>query len=156
MRIAAFLACLWFAFFAVMPPLQAQEDGAPAAEAPAEPARPAASADLSAMPEGEILDQPICFNIINKAPYSVFGSFNTSTYTTDDGIKARHHSNFHLNEKQQAEFCTYGPFYEGRKLELVLRTLVPVFSCKTAVTGDIVIQGRRKPEGGTDTWAVCL
>lgn len=111
---------------------------------------------VAPMPAGEILDEAVCFNVVNKAPYTVFGSFVTDTYTEDDGTSARHRSNFRLNENEQAEFCTYGPFYEGRKLEMVIRTLVPVFSCKTAITGDIVIQGRRKPEGGTETWAVCL
>lgn len=110
----------------------------------------------SASAGGEVVADPICFNVINKAPYTVYGTFVTNTYTADDGTQARHRSNFRLETDYKSEFCTYGPFYEGRKLELVLRTLIPVFSCKTAITGDILIYGRRKPEGGTDTWAVCL
>jgi hypothetical protein len=39
----------------------------------------------------------------------------------------------------------------------VLRTLVPVFSCKTRIDqGEIVIKGHRKPEGGAETWAECF
>ena len=64
--------------------------------------------------------------------------------------------NFRLAPKERSEFCTYGPFFDGMKQELVLRSLVPIFSCKTRVDqGEIVIQGRAKPEGGTETWAVC-
>ncbi len=105
---------------------------------------------------GEITNEPQCFNIINKAPYTVVGTFKTDIYITQDGIKARHNSNFRLTVEEQAEFCAYGPFYEGRKLELTLRTIVPIFSCKTAITEDILIYGRRKSGGGTETWATCL
>lgn len=116
----------------------------------------------------EIVQDPICFNVRNEAPYKVYGSFVTNYYTRPDGIQARHKSNFRLEEAgatdpekgypiDQAEFCTYGPFYPGRKLELVIRTLVPIFSCMTRIDqGEIVIQGHRKPEGGTDTKALCF
>lgn len=116
----------------------------------------------------DIVSQPICFNVKNEAPYKVYGSFITDYYTRPDGIRARHKSNFRLEEAgatheekgypiDRAEFCTFGPFYPGRKLELVIRTLVPVFSCKTRIDqGEIVIQGHRKPEGGTETTAQCF
>lgn len=107
-------------------------------------------------PLGEVSDVPHCFNVINKAPYTVFGSINTNYFINADGIKTRHKSNFRLEYDDYAEFCTYGPFYEDGKVELVLRTLIPIFNCKTAPTGDIVIYGRRKAEGGTETWAACL
>ena len=141
-RMKAFFLFACFAFFLMLPvALRAQQELA---------------APPPSMPDGEVVSEPICFSVINKAPYSVIGSFVTDIYTADDGTKARHRSNFRLEPNYKSEFCTYGPFYEGRKLELVLRTLIPIFSCKTAVTGDILIYGRRKPEGGTDTWAVCL
>lgn len=105
---------------------------------------------------GDVSDTAECFNVINKAPYTVFGSIHTNYFVRGDGIKTRHKSNFRLESQNAAEFCTFGPFYEGHKVELVLRTLVPIFSCKTGVNGDIVIYGRRKSEGGTETYAVCL
>ncbi len=105
---------------------------------------------------GDVSDEAQCFNVINRAPYSVFGSIHTNYYVRPDGVKTRHKSNFRLQPSEKAEFCTYGPFYDGQKVELVLRTLVPIFDCKTAVTEDIIIYGRRKSEGGTETWATCL
>lgn len=105
--------------------------------------------------DGEISATPQCFNVINHAPYTVTGSFVTNTYVNDGGVTARHRANFRLGTGEQTNFCSQGPFYEGGRLELVLRTLVPIFSCKTRIDGDIVINGRKKPEGGTDTWAVC-
>ncbi|MCB1562633.1 MAG: hypothetical protein KDJ75_03585 [Alphaproteobacteria bacterium] len=116
----------------------------------------------------DIVQDPICFVLRNEAPYSVYGSFSTDYYTRDDGIRARHRSNFKLLEAgstnpetgyptDRAEFCSYGPFWPGRKLELTLRTLVPIFSCRTRIDqGEIVIQGHFKPEGGTDTKALCF
>ncbi len=114
----------------------------------------------------DVVSDPICFTIRNEAPYNVYGSFVTNYYTSEDGTSARHRSNFKLGEPgtkdekgeaaDSAEFCTYGPFLPDRKLELVLRTLVPIFSCKTKIDqGEIVIKGFKKPEGGTNTYAEC-
>lgn len=114
----------------------------------------------------EIISEPICFVLRNEAPYKVYGNFVTDYYTAPDGQQARHRSNFRLDEpgakdeqgnpSDSAEFCSYGPFYPDRKLELVLRTLVPIFSCKTRIDqGEIVIKGYKKPEGGTNTYAEC-
>ncbi len=115
----------------------------------------------------DIVAEPMCFAVRNEAPYKIYGSFITDLYVKDDGSKARHRSNFRLDEpgskdektgypSDRAEFCSYGPFFPGRKLEMTLRTLVPIFSCQTRIDrGEIVIQGKKKPEGGTETWATC-
>lgn len=117
----------------------------------------------------EITKEPICFMVKNTAAFKVMGSFVTDYYTAPDGSRARHTSNFRLDEAgskdpkegyptDRAEFCSYGPFYEDRQLELVLRTIIPVFSCKTSVElGEIVIKGERKPDdSGVKMWAECL
>jgi hypothetical protein len=116
----------------------------------------------------EITQQPICFKLRNTAEFSIWGSFVTDYYTRNDGTKAKHRSNFRLEaagskdaEKgfptDAAEFCSYGPFYPNRQIELVLRTIVPVFTCKTSVeAGEIVLRGERKAEGGVKMWAECL
>lgn len=132
----------------------AQESPVPVADETTEQPLPAPPA--SSMPEGEVVADPVCFNIVSRAPFTIFGTLVSNVYTTEDGSKAKHRSNFRLEEGQTTQFCTYGPFYAGRKLELVLRTLIPVFSCKTALYKDIEISGRRKPEGGTEIWAACL
>ncbi len=116
----------------------------------------------------DIVQEPLCFKVRNEAPYKVYGNFATERFTRPDGQVARHRSNFRLDEagakdaetglpSDQGEFCSYGPFIEGRKLELVLRTLFPVFSCQTKIDqGEIVITGYRKPEGGAVTEAKCF
>lgn len=115
----------------------------------------------------EITPQPICFTIRNEAPYRVYGDVTTNFYTTPDGTEARHTGTFRLNKAgarhkkkgyplDVAEFCSSGPFYPGRQLEITLRTFVPIFSCKTSIeVGEIVIKGQYKKEGGVRTWAVC-
>ena len=115
----------------------------------------------------EVVAEPLCFFLINEAPYKVYGDFSTNYYVREDGVQAKHRSNFRLEEKgavheegyplDKAEFCSYGPFYPDRKLYLTLRTLIPIFSCKTRIDqGPIVISGFRKPEGGTETTAACF
>lgn len=129
-------------------------------------AQPAAAQELNL--EGEIVADPICFNVRNTAPHKAYGTIGTNYYLTQDGTKARHRSNFRLepvgskDEKgypaDAAEFCSYGPFFEGQKLEFVLKTLFPVFSCYTAIDqGEIVIKSKRKEDdSGNDIWAECF
>ena len=105
--------------------------------------------------DGEVTSSSLCFNIINKAPYGIRGSITSDFYTRPDGIRAHHRSNFRLEEKEMTEFCSTGPFYEGRRLELTLRTLVPIFSCKTRADTDVLVYGRMLEDGGTETTAVC-
>lgn len=98
-----------------------------------------------------------CFTVYNTAPYRVHGSFYSDYFMTQYGTKGRNQSNFRLASGQRMEHCSEGPFIgpESDLLYFVLRTLIPVFSCHIRAEGEIVISGRRKREGGTDTWASC-
>lgn len=103
-----------------------------------------------------VTSSPVCFKVRNDAPYRVFGTIGTDYYPDPSGIKARHRENFRLDTGGEIRFCTTGPFFPDQKLEFVLKGAVPIFSCMTRVDmGDIVIYGENKPEGGTETWAVC-
>ena len=79
----------------------------------------------------EIVAEPICFGVLSTAPHRVNGSIVTNYYISPQGVKARHRSNFRLDaagavddktgyKSDRAEFCTYGPFYPGRKLDFVI------------------------------------
>jgi len=117
----------------------------------------------------DIVDQPICFAVVNTADHTMNGDFSTDYYTNEDGIKAKHRSNFRLQAagskdeagkaSDRAEFCSYGPFLPDRMLTLRLRTLFPVFECKTRVdTGkEIVLKSERRPDdSGVQMWAECF
>lgn len=105
-----------------------------------------------------ISEEELCSTIINEAPYTVLGTIASDYFVRpQDGIKSRHRANFRIETGGSWHFCSTGPFYEGYKMDLVIKTLFPVFSCKTAVgAGDIIIKGDFLPEGGADTWAECL
>lgn len=118
--------------------------------------------------DGEIVSEPVCFTVRNTATHKAYGHIGTNYYVTEDGTQARHRSNFRLEPAgtkdeegypaDAAEFCSYGPFFEGRKLEFVLKTLFPVFSCYTATDqGEIIIKSKRKADdSGFDVWAECF
>ena len=106
--------------------------------------------------EGEVLSSPQCFRVVNQAPYTITGSLYTNYYVNKNRQRARHTSNFRLEKGKSQPFCTYGPFYEGQKLDFVLRTMVPIFSCRTKVNGDIYVMGKELEGGGTKSWAACL
>lgn len=105
--------------------------------------------------KGEVIAKPLCFKVINRAPYTVIGGLYTNFYVDERGYTARHNNGFRLKAGESLEACSSGPFYPGRKLELVLRSLVPIFNCHTRIDGDIIIRGEHKKGGGTKTWAEC-
>jgi len=109
---------------------------------------------------------PQCFIVRNTTPNKVFGHIETDFFPRDDGLKTRHRSTFKLlplgeRDKKsgdfldRAQFCTTGPFYPGGKVVLELKTLFPVFSCKTRVDqGEILIESLRI-DGDYELWATC-
>lgn len=106
--------------------------------------------------KGEITDKPICFNIENQSPHTSFGSITTDVFTMPNGQKTRHRANFRIESKHFAEFCSSGPFFEGRKLNVQLRSLVPIFECRTALTRPLVIRGERDKDGRYKNWIDCV
>lgn len=106
--------------------------------------------------EGEVVTAPICFRVINRADYTITGSLYTNYYVNNKGQKARHTSNFRLEAGQSQPYCSYGPFYDGQRLSLVLRTVLPIFECQTRIDGDIYLMGKVNDDGTRKTWAICL
>ena len=118
----------------------------------------------------DIVQEPICFALKNEASYSVNGGIQTAKFTRPDGVISRHRSNFRLKAAgeidpktgepaDRVEFCSYGPFLPDRQLILTIRTLFPVFECKTRVDTlqEIVIKGqRRADDNGVMTWVECF
>lgn len=118
----------------------------------------------------EITPEPICFNIINDSDQTIYGSVVTAYTTTPDGQKIHYDGTFRLAPKGTvdqetgygkdfSEFCTRGPFFPGRQIEITLRTLLPVFSCKTSVeAGDVIVHSQEIMKDGDlirKFWATC-
>lgn len=105
-------------------------------------------APFSVYAAGEVSQVPICGVLYNSSLHKVYGALSTDIAGEREGMKIRHTESFKLEAGNRMEFCSRGPFYEGQRLELSLRTLFPVFSCKTKIDREIIISSTPRPEGG--------
>lgn len=104
---------------------------------------------------GEITAKPICGVLINRSDQSIMGTLTTAPQTLPGGDIARHRDNFKLAAGARKEFCASGPFFEGQRLELILRTLIPLFSCKTKIDKDIYLDSKTDENGLRKVSATC-
>lgn len=120
-------------------------------------AMPAAaqSFDLNAGKEGEVLSSPICSALINRSDQTIMGMIATASQKIASGDMVKHRQNFRLSAGERMEFCSAGPFYEGRRIELVIRTLIPLFSCKTTLNKEIYLDSTPQPGGFRKLSATC-
>ncbi len=82
-----------------------------------------------------------CATLRNTVPHSVMGVVRTAGFKNSrTGQVSYHEGPFVLNEDETVEICSKGPFYTGYKVELTLRTIMPLFTCKTRLSGEIVIR----------------
>ncbi len=88
-----------------------------------------------------------CATIRNAIGHSVMGVVRTAGFkNARTGQVSYHEGPFVLEDNGTVEICSNGPFYPGYKVELTLRTLMPLFSCQTRLSGEIVL--RQKTEKG--------
>jgi len=102
-----------------------------------------------------ITSSPICSTLYNDAPYTVYGTVLTDAVPTADGQEINHRQVFKLSPGGRSQFCSTGPFYPGGRLEIQLRTLFPIFDCKTKIDREVVIRGRYEDDDTTKTWIDC-
>jgi hypothetical protein len=117
-------------------------------------------------PAAAQLDMPpvpgrACGAVVSNLPFTIYASLATDVAGEKtipgqtERAEVRHTSKFQLKPATRVEFCSEGPFYEGQRLEFTLRTMFPVFSCKTKIDRDIVVSAAARPEGGYDYSATC-
>ena len=58
----------------------------------------------------------------------------------------RHEGLFDLQDGEHVVICSTGPFYPGYKVELTLKTIMPLFTCKTRLSGEIVIRKKEQDD----------
>ncbi len=108
-----------------------------------------------------VTEAPICTKIINETDGSVRGTFLSDTAPLQgnaqvaDGTLARHSTNFKLEIGEEMDVCSRGPFFPGYRLELKIKTLIPIFDCQTALTGPIRITSERDEDGTRQVKATC-
>jgi hypothetical protein len=119
---------------------------------------PGFSSAQSSSDDQKYVYPPTCFEIKNTAPYTVFGEVSTAEDQNDQGQVITHRAVFRLKEGETEPVCSTGPFFERTRLRITLRTIFPIFECKTMVYQDaeILIRGEIKRDGTTETWIDCL
>ncbi|MFA7276352.1 MAG: hypothetical protein WC043_06075 [Pseudobdellovibrionaceae bacterium] len=103
---------------------------------------------------GEVTPFKECATLRNAAPQIIMGVIRTAPFKFKGKIE-RHEANFSLNEGESVEICSTGPFYEGYKVDLTIRTLIPLFSCKTRLSGEIVLRRKEDENGNKLLYADC-
>lgn len=102
---------------------------------------------------GDVTPFKECATIRNAANQQVTGVIKTDSFKFKEQIR-RHEKNFVLQDGETVEVCSTGPFYPGYKVELTLRTIMPLFTCKTRLSGDIVLR-RKEVDNFTALYADC-
>ena len=105
--------------------------------------------------EGEILDTPICSKLINRSDQAIMGTLLTAAQTLESGDSVRHRDNFKLEAGAEKDFCVAGPFYEGRRVEIILRTVIPLFTCRTKLDSPIYLDVMEDENGIRKLSATC-
>ena len=96
-----------------------------------------------------------CASIRNDVGYTVMGVVRTAGFRTPNGQVQFHEGPFVLEDGENVVVCSTGPFYPGYKVELTLRTIMPIFTCETRLSGDIAIRKRETEDGITELYADC-
>lgn len=105
--------------------------------------------------DGQFTATPVCSDLINDTGHSVYGAVETDRATAPDGDVTYYKSNFRLKAGEKTQICSNGPFFTGGKLTLTLRSLFPLFECKTSLGQPISIKTQRNERGGLDWSATC-
>lgn len=115
------------------------------------------SSSSAAQAAGELISpRPHCASIINATGSGLYGAIRTDYGTTQSGERKRHESTFRLNAGDKREVCATGPFYPGYKVELIVKTMIPVFSCQTRLKGTIEIKSERTKDDRNRIYATCV
>lgn len=96
--------------------------------------------------EGEILAKPLCTWLTNRSDQTIMGFIATAAQPVASGDIVKHRENFRLDAGQRQRICAAGPFYEGQRLELTIRTIIPLFTCKTKLDREIFLDAKPAPE----------
>lgn len=90
---------------------------------------------------------PRCITLINQSGYSALGSVSTARFVAPDGTSSYHRQNFRLRAGDQNQFCATGPFYPNYGLEVELRSLIPLWTCRVSANGQAIRILSRQDKG---------
>lgn len=116
-------------------------------------AQPQLSNDMGR--DGEVVHQPICSKLVNRSGVTIQGTVMTQKQVLKNGQEQQFSDNFKLSPNQFREICSSGPFFQGRKIDLTIRTLIPLFNCKTQLGRTIYLDMEEDSEGIKRYSATC-
>lgn len=102
---------------------------------------------------GDVTPFKECATLRNSANQQVMGVIKTDAFKYKGQI-VRHESTFDLQDGETVVVCSTGPFFPGYKVELTIKTIMPLFSCLTRLSGDIVLR-RKEVDRYTQLYADC-
>lgn len=102
---------------------------------------------FSSADAGEVSPFKECATLRNAAEQEVMGVIRTNYYKFKGQVD-RHEGHFDLQDGEHVEICSTGPFFDDYKVELTIKTIMPLFTCKTRLSGEIVI--RKKEQDGVN------
>lgn len=92
-------------------------------------------------------EEPLCLKIVNAVGNEVLGHIETAEYYDENGSLSWHKSNFRLAIDAEQDVCSTGPFFDGYKLRVVVKTLIPLYSCLTEMNHTITITRQENAQG---------
>lgn len=103
-----------------------------------------------------ISPRPHCATIRNETGDRIFASIRSAYTANAAGEQKRHEGSFRLEKGEKTEVCSTGPFYPGYQVELVVKTMIPIFSCKTRLAGTITLTSSRDKDDVYRVTATCV
>jgi hypothetical protein len=79
----------------------------------------------------EKMNGPYCSDLVNRSNVKIYGKIRTNSLKRLDGTIVSHEATFAIPPGDKWKVCSEGPFYQGKRLELTIVTLMPVFKCYT-------------------------
>lgn len=105
----------------------------------------------------EHLNGPYCSDLVNRSQVKIYGKIRTNSLTRKDGTVVSHEANFAIPPGDKWKVCSEGPFFQGKRIELTIVTLLPVFKCKTKLGVPIFLMANPKIDDDGYTWsATCF
>jgi hypothetical protein len=103
---------------------------------------------------GEVTPFRECATLRNAANQEVLGVIKTEEFKYK-GQLVRHEGTFDLQDGETVNICSTGPFFPGYKVELTIKTIMPLFSCLTRLSGEIVLRRKEGEDGVNLLYADC-
>jgi hypothetical protein len=92
-------------------------------------------------------DTPMCLTLYNSLDYEVLGHIETAEFHDEAGKLSWHRSNFRLAPEEQKKVCATGPFFDGYKLRIVLKTIMPLYTCLSDMDRIVTISKKTDENG---------